>query len=216
MARASDSPSPPRVSAPDLPPRLAPADALRGGDLLQAELELTGTADLSHSSLEQCTLTADADSIDLTGATLLDVDIREPRVAAFGLRTAGIRRLRIRGGRIGTLDLSGTRIDELEIHDVRIDYLTLGGAKGADIRISHSTVRTLDLPQAEITRMAFDDCRADEVDPRGLRAKDVDLRRLDAASFVDANGLRGTTLTAFQIQQLAPTIAAGLGILIRE
>lgn len=216
MARASDPPSSPRVSAPDLPPHLEPADAVRGGDLLQAALDLTGTADLAHSSLEQCTITADADGVDLTGATLLDVDIREPRVASLGLRDTGIRRLRITGGRIGTLDLSGARIDELEIRDVRIDYLTLGGAKGADIRIAHSTVRTLDLPQAELTRVAFDACRAEEIDPRGLRAKDVDLRGLDAAAFLNANGLRGATLTTFQIQQLAPTIAASLGILIRD
>lgn len=148
----------------------------------------------------------------MTGSTILDVDAKDLRVASLTLRNSGIRRLRITGGRIGTLDLSGTRIDELEIRDVRVDYLTMGGAKDSDILIADCTIRTLDLPQAEITRMAFTGCRSDEVDPRGLRAKDVDLRGLDAAAFVDANSLRGTTLTTYQIQQLAPTIAAGLGI----
>lgn len=216
MARGSDSPAPPRISAPDLPPRLEPAQPTPGADLLQTALDLSGTMNLAHSSLEQCTVTADADSIDLTGATILDVDAKDLRVASMTLRNAGIRRLRITGGRIGTLDLSGTRIDELEIRDVRIDYLTLGGAKGTDILIANSTIRTLDLPQAEITRMRFEECRSEEVDPRGLRAKDVDLRGLDADVFVDTNSLRGTTLTTYQVQQLAPTIAAGLGIQIRD
>jgi hypothetical protein len=49
-----------------------------------------------------------------------------------------------------------------------------------------------------------------------MRATDVDLRGLDALAFLDANSLRGTTLTGFQVQQLAPVIAAGLGIQIKE
>ena len=216
MARVTDSPAAPRLSPPDLPPHLEPARPSRGADILQSTLELTGDVDLAHCSLEQCAITADANSIDLTGATILDVAATDLRAASITLRNAGIRRLRISGGRIGTLDLSGTRIDELEIRDVRIDYLTLGGAKATDILITDTTIRTLDLPQAEISRMAFSGCRSEEVDPRGLRAKDVDLRGLDADVFVDATSLRGTTLTTYQIQQLAPAIAAGLGIRILD
>lgn len=216
VTRASVSPVPPRVSEPDLPRHLERVEPARGADLLQATLHLSGDVDLAHSSLEQCMLTADAERVDLTGATVLDVDANDLRIASMTLRNAGIRRLRITGGRIGTLDLSGTRIDELQIRDVRIDYLSFGGAKGSDILIEDSTIRTLDLPQAEITRMAFISCRSDEVDPRGLRAKDIDLRGLDADTFTDANGLRGATLTTFQIQKLAPTIAAGLGIQIKD
>lgn len=216
MSPISDSPVPPRVSVPDIPTHLTSAEPSRSADLLAARLALSGTVNLAYASLEQCALTADAETIDLTGATILDVDVADIRAASVSLRNAGIRRLRITGGRIGTLDLSGTRIDELELRDLRIDYLSLGGAKGTDILVADSTIRTLDMPQAKLTRVAFENCRSDEVDPRGLRATDVDLRGLDADSFMDANGLRGTTLTTFQIQQLAPTIAAGLGIQIKD
>jgi len=161
-------------------------------------------------------LAADADGIDLIGATILDVDIPDIRVASLSLRNAGIRRLRVSGGRIGTLDLSSARIDELELRDLRVDYLNLGGAKGTDILFTGCTIRTLDMPQAELTRVRFYDCRSDEVDPRGLRATDVDLRGLDAIAFVDANGLRGTTLTTFQVQHLAPALAAGVGIQVKD
>lgn len=216
VARTSDSPVAPRFSAPDIPSHLTEAVAARSADLLAARLDLSGTVDLAYASLEQCTIAADADSIDLVGATILDVDMADVRVASLSMRNAGIRRLRITGGRIGTLDLSGTRIDELELRDLRVDYLNLGGAKGTDILIADSTIRTLDMPQAQLVRVRFDACRSDEVDPRGLRATDVDLRGLDAVAFVDANGLRGTTLTTFQVQQLAPTMAAGVGIQVRD
>lgn len=216
MARTTDSPAAPRVSPPDLPDRLEIAEPRRGADLLAARLDLTGDADLAHASLEQCVVAADVDALDLTGATILDVDMREVRVASMPLRNASIRRMRIVGGRIGTLDLSGARIDELELRDLRIDYLNLGGAKATDVLFAESSIRTLDIPQAELTRVGFENCRSDEVDPRGLRAKDVDLRGLDAMSFTDANSLRGVTLTGFQVQQLAPVIAAGIGIQVRD
>lgn len=216
MPDRSDGPAAPRVSAPDLPADLDIARPSRRADLVAARLELSGTVDLAHSSLEQCVLTADADALDLTGTTLVDVDFPGPRLAVLSLRDAGIRRVRITGGRIGTLDLSAARIDELELRDVRIDYLNLGAARGSDIVASGCTLRTLDMPQAVLTRVRFDDCRSDEVDPRGLRAVDVDLRGLDALAYTDANSLRGTTLTTFQVQQLATTLAAGVGIRVSD
>lgn len=216
MARTPDSPIAPRVSAPDIPPHLTAAKPTRGADLLAARLDLSGDVNLAYGSLEQCLVTADSDTIDLTGATILDVDITGIRAASMKLRNAGIRRLRITGGRIGTLDLSSTRIDELELRDLRIDYLSLGGSKGSDILVADSTLKALDMPQAELTRVRFENCRSNEVDTQGIRAAHVDLRGLDADAFMDTNSLRGTTLTTFQIQQLAPTIAAGLGIQIRD
>ncbi|MEV4775069.1 pentapeptide repeat-containing protein [Microbacterium sp. LWH12-1.2] len=215
MARSSDSPVAPRVTAPDLPEDLAPATPARRADLLAARLEIAGSADLAYASLEQCVVTADADTVDLTGATILDVAMTDMRVASLKLRNSGIRRLRITGGRIGTLDLSGARIAELELRDVRIDYLNLGTARAEDLEVTGCSIRAIDMPQAELTRVRFTSTRSDEVDPRGMRATHVDLRGLDALAYLDANSLRGTTLTEFQVQQLAPTIAAGLGIQIK-
>lgn len=216
VARTPDSPAAPRVSNPDIPARLGNAVAARSADLLADRLDLSGRVDLAYASLEQCVVAADADSVDLVGATILDVDMTDVRIASLSLRNAGIRRLRITGGRIGTLDLSGARIDELEMRDVRIDYLNLGGAKGTDMLIAHSTIRTLDMPQAQLVRVLFEDCRSDEVDPRGLRATDVDLRGLDAMSYVDTNGLKGVTLTGHQVQLLAPALATGVGIRVQD
>lgn len=216
MTRPSDSLIAPRVSPPDLPDVLTTAVPRRADDLLAAELTLRGDVDLAHSSLEQCRVTADAEGVDLVGATLLDVELSAPRIASLTMRDATVRRLRISGGRIGTLDLSSARIAELELVDVRIDYLTFGGARGEDIQLTGCTLRSLDMPQAELTRVRFENCRADEVDPRGMRATHVDLRGLDADAYLDVNSLRGVTMSPFQVQLLAPVMAAGLGIRLRD
>ena len=216
MARTPDSPVAPRVSAPDLPPTLESASPGRSADLIAARLDLADSVDLAYATLEQCSVAADAESVDLTGATVLDVEMSAVRIASLRLRDAGVRRLRITGGRIGTLDLSEAHVSELELRDVRVDYLNLGAATVTDAEIADCTIRTIDMPQAELTRVRFTGTTSDEVDPRGMRAKDVDLRGLDALAFLDANSLRGATLTSFQVQQLAPVIAASLGIQIKD
>ncbi|MEJ1086862.1 pentapeptide repeat-containing protein [Microbacterium sp. Mu-80] len=216
MARTSDSLITPRVSPPDLPDTLGTGTPSRATDLLAAEVALRGDVDLAHSSLEQCRLVADAESVDLTGSTLMDVEIVAPRVAALTMRDATVRRLRIAGGRIGTLDLSSARISELELADVRIDYLTFGAARTEDALIIGCTLRSLDVPHAELTRVRVEGSRAGEVDPRGMRATHVDLRGLDAEAFLDVNSLRGVTMSPFQVQLLAPVMAAGLGIRLRD
>lgn len=216
MARIPETPIAPRVSPPDLPDDFTPAEPRRSADLIAAALDLAGTVELAYASLEQCRVTADADTIDLTGATILDVEMSNLRVASLRMRNSGVRRLRISGGRIGTLDLSGARVAEWELRDVRIDYLNLGGSRVEDVDVIGCRIRALDMPQAELTRMRFTGSASDEVDTRGMRARDVDLRGLDAVSFLDANSLRGTTLTSFQVQQLAALIAAGLGIQIKD
>jgi len=216
MPRTPESPAAPRVSAPDLPPVLEPAAPGRRSDVFAARLELAGTVDLGYSTLEQCVVAADADAVDLTGGTVVDVDLSGVRIASLRMRDAGVRRVRIRGGRIGTLDLSQASVAELELREVRIDYLNLGAAKVTDLEVIGCTIRTIDLPQAELTRVRFADTSSDEIDTRGMRAKDLDLRGLDALSYLDANSLRGATLTSFQVQQLAPVIAAGIGIQVKD
>lgn len=195
---------------------LEPAAPGRRSDVFAARLDLTGTVDLAYSTIEQCVVSADADAVDLTGGTVVDVDLPGVRIASLKMRDAGVRRVRIRGGRIGTLDLSQASVAEVELREVRIDYLNLGAAKITDLEVTGCTIRTIDLPQAELARVRFADTSSDEVDTRGMRAKDLDLRGLDALSYLDAHSLRGATLTSFQVQQLAPVIAAGIGIQVKD
>ena len=214
MARKQDRPIAPRVSAPDLPDALEDAVPRRYADLQRSRLAgLAGDVDLEHASLEECVIAAPSvETLALRGATLIDVEISDIRAVSVVARDATIRRLRVTGGRIGTLDLADAGVAELELRDVRVDYLSFAGARLEDVRIVDSTIRAIDLPQARLTRVAFEGCRADEVDPRGMRAADLDLRGLDALSYLDVLALRGATLTDDQVRMLAPAFAAAAGI----
>lgn len=212
MATRITAPKAPIVSPPDLPGDLATAEPAPRADLAAAHIELRDVTDLAHSSIEQCVIAGQATSVDLRGATLFDVALTDIRIADLQARALTGRRIRIAGGRIGTLDLTDARLTEIELRDVRIDYLTLAGARVDHLQITDCTITTLDMPQAVLSRVAFDNTRADEVDPRGMRATDLDLRGLDALSYLDVTALRGATLDSRQAQLLAPALAAASGI----
>lgn len=214
MARASKRPVAPRVSAPDLPNHLDDAEPARGADLVQRQLpRLVGEVELSYATLEEVRIPgADVAALGLRGATLVDVDIDDIRAVEVIARDASLRRVRIHGGRIATLDLADARIAELELRGLRIDYLRLAAAELEDVLIADCTIGTIDLPRARLTRVAFDGSRADEVDPREMRATDLDLRGLDALSYLDPLALRGATLTEDQVRILAPAFAVAAGI----
>lgn len=207
------------MSPPDLPDDLARGPGWgRGGEYFQQHhTELDETTDASYSEISECRLTgASVETLTLTGANLVDIEIEQLRATTISARGARLRRVRMAGGRVGTLDLGMADIDEVELRGIRIDYLTLGGASIADLLVADCVIGSLDLPQATAQRVRFDDTRADEVDVRGLRAEDVDLRGLEMLSLTDAAALRGTTLSAVQVERLAPAFAAALGIQVKD
>jgi hypothetical protein len=219
MARREEHPFAPRVSPPDLPRDLEPGDELQpDGELFQRRFEdLAETTDAAHAEISECRVVgASVESLTLTGANLIDVDIDQLRATTVSARGARLRRVRITGGRIGTLDLGIADIDEVELRGIRIDYLSLGGARIEDLLVADCVIGSLDLPQATATRVRFDQTRADELDVRGLRAEDVDLRGLEMLSLTDAAALRGTTLSSDQVERLAPALASALGVRVKD
>jgi len=214
MPRTLPRPVPPRVSAPDLAQQLDEQAGLTArADHFQRRIELETETDAAHAALSECVIApASVSSVVLTGATLVDVAIDDLRATTVTARGARLRRVRIEGGRIGTLDLADAELDEVELRGIRLDYLSLASARIEDVVVVDCILGTLDLPASTATRVRFENSTAEDVDTRALRAEDVDLRGLEALSFTDAASLRGTTLSAPQIERLAPAFAATLGI----
>jgi len=159
---------------------------------------------------------ASVSRLDLTGATLSDVDIADLRATELVARNSRWTTVRLTGGRIGTLDLTGAELRGVELRGVRIDYLSLRGADASDVLIADCTVGTIDLPLATLSRAAFPGTHADEVATDALRAQHVDLRGLDALTFTSPESLRGTTLSEQQVDALAVPLARALGIDVRD
>ncbi|WP_404433112.1 pentapeptide repeat-containing protein [Microbacterium lacus] len=186
--------------------------------MLQARFEgLSGDVDAAHAHLSECIIVdATVGGLDLTGAVLTDVGITALRATEVKARNSRWRDILVSGGRIGTLDLTGADLTGVELRGIRIDYLALGSAKVSDLLMAECTIGSLDVPLATLSRVRFESTRVDEVDSRGVRAEHVDLRGLEALAFTDLSSLRGVTLSARQVELLATSFAAALGIDVRD
>jgi len=186
--------------------------------VLQVRFEgLSGDVDGAHSHISECVIADGAlGALDLTGAVLSDVSFTAVRATEVKARTGRWRTVLISGGRIGTLDLSGADLTGIELRGVRIDYLALGSAKVSDLLVVDCTIGSLDIPLATLSRVRFEGTRVDEVDSRGIRADHLDLRGLDALAYTDLSSLRGATLSGQQVELLATSFAAALGIDVRD
>lgn len=218
MARARIRPEPPHTSEPDLPPTLETARLIRSGEVTGARIELTGgVVDAAHSRLtESAIAAASVDRLDLTGAVVSDAVLEQPSVTELIARDGTWRTVVVRGGRIGSLDLSRGRWDAVVLDGVRIEYVSAGSATLRDIEVSDCRITTWDAPGARIERLRFARTRIDEVDTREMQAVDLDLRGLDALSFTDVRALRGATLSTAQVAEHAASLAAALGIDVRD
>lgn len=207
-------PAPPRVDPPDLPGRLGSGVLTPRADLLQVRV---AGAEGAHASLSECVLEAGVDDrLDLTGATLVDVEVEGLRATTFSGRGARLRRVHVAGGRVGTLDLADAELDEVELRGIRIDYLSLATARAVDVVIADCRIGALDLPRARLERVALPGSTVDELDARELGAKDLDLRGASLLAVTDPGSLRGATITMQQAHELAPAFASALGIRLAD
>ncbi|MGA5571789.1 pentapeptide repeat-containing protein [Streptomyces pseudogriseolus] len=132
---------------------------------------------------------------DLAGATLRDVELTDARLGGTQLHGAALERVRVRGG--------------------KIDFLNLRAAALKDVVFEGCVLVEPDFGGARLERVEFVDCTLKGVDLSGAVLKDVDLRR--AASLEIARGvdrLSGAVISPSQLLDLAPSLAAELGIVV--
>ncbi|MFD1660437.1 pentapeptide repeat-containing protein [Streptomyces caeni] len=134
---------------------------------------------------------------DLAEATLRDVDLVDARLGGVRLHGAVLERVLVRGG--------------------KIDYLNLRGARLTDVVFEGCVLVEPDFGGARLERVEFTDCVLKGADLTGAALRDVDLRRaaeLDLARGVDR--LSGAVVSHAQLLDLAPVLAAELGLRVAE
>ncbi|MFJ6719768.1 pentapeptide repeat-containing protein [Streptomyces sp. NPDC091259] len=130
---------------------------------------------------------------DLSGASLRDVELVEARLGGVRLHGAVLERVVVRGG--------------------KIDYLNLREARLKDVVFEGCVLVEPDFAGAVLERVEFRDCTLRGADFQGARMTDVDLREaveLGIARGVEA--LAGAVISPAQLYDLAPALAAQLGL----
>ncbi|MFI2642690.1 pentapeptide repeat-containing protein [Streptomyces sp. NPDC018610] len=155
-------------------------------------------ASLRHARLLDSVLTGVRGvGTDLADATLRDVELTDARLGGTQLHGAVLERVRIRGG--------------------KIDYLNLRRARLRDVVFEGCVLVEPDFGGARLERVEFVDCALTGAEFGAVTLTDVDLR--GAAPLEIAGGaerLAGAVISTGQLLDLAPVLAARLGIRVED
>ena len=137
-----------------------------------------------------------ATAIQAPDTTWRDTLIAGLRVGAFMASGSMWDLVRLRGVKANLLDLRGARLVDVVFEDCEIDELDLGGGDVRAVRVEGSSIEDLSV--------------------EGARLAEVDLVGARLGVVRGITGLRGTTVSPAQLLDLAPQMAADLGIVVRD
>lgn len=175
-----------------------------------AGLHLDGIAFLA-SHLDRCGL----DEAVLRGGRLAECLLTELHAVSLDVADAVWRETLVEDPRIGALSAPGASWDNIRIRGGKLDFVNLSGAKLADVVFERCVIGELDLGQAQVQRLRLDGVKLGVLDCTGARLIDVDFTGAEIGAVRGIDGLRGATISASQLLDFAPLLAAHLGVRVR-
>lgn len=169
--------------------------------------------DLTGIALTGCVLQAPV----LTGATLRGARIVGSRMSdgfATSLRAAQSlwRDVLLERMRIGSGELFDADLVSVQLRGGKVDDLNGRGSRWSDVRVEGCIITTLDLAGARLERVAFPGCRIGTLELSGTTCTEVDLRGATIGHVNGLEGMRGATIDAGQLIDLAPLLARHVGV----
>ncbi|WP_369207849.1 pentapeptide repeat-containing protein [Streptomyces sp. PU-14G] len=176
-------------------------------------LDLSGTdgggATLLDVGMYSCAL----DEARLARLRVIDSVLEGVWGVGMDLAGAELRDVELRDARLGGVQLHGSRLNRVLVRGGKIDYLNLRQARLTDVTFEGCVLNEPDFGGASLERVAFRDCVLRRAELHQVRCKNVDLRgatELDIATGV--GNLAGAVVSSGQLMELAPAFAAQLGV----
>lgn len=170
----------------------------RGARFLECALRDVGLdeARLGDARLLSCVLEqVRGVGTQLAGAQLRDVELIQARLGGVQLHAATLERVRVVGG--------------------KIDFLNLRQSKLQDVTFEGCVLLEPDFAGATLRRVSFVDCDLRQASFSQATLKDVDFRGASTLDIADGfDRLAGAVVTTTQLLDLAPALAARLGIIV--
>jgi uncharacterized protein YjbI with pentapeptide repeats len=155
------------------------------------------------------------DGGDLEAATWRGGGLRQVRFMGVRMPRSTWHGVELTDCSLAGVDLSLARLTRVTVTGGVLQAVNLRRARLEDVVFEDCVLRDVDLGSATLRRVRFPGCRIERIDLTAMTARETDLRgaRLDIARGVDR--LRGTVIDHGQLIDLAPTLAAHLGLEVR-
>lgn len=215
-----------RPPGPRLPTRLEPHDltTIEPGGRYEAAAftSAEGSGQLSgHAApaarflgctLTNCTLTG----CDLQQTVLRDVAAQQLRAVGTDLSGGAWTGVEITDSLLSGVQLFDLTADRVTFRDCKLDAVNLRGATLTDARFERCTLTDTDLGSATLRRVSFRDCHLTALDLTKATLTEVDLRGSELHLTRGVESLRGATIDSTQLVALAPTLAAHVGLTVKD
>ena len=222
MARKSGEK--PSWMAPERPFELPRLTAF-GDDLLEArrdyeaidfvDRDFTGQ-DASDARFLACRmLRCRLDGLSLRRARIIESMLADVHGATVEMTDSTWRDSRLSGGRLGAAALTAATWTGIRVRGSKLGFLDLAGARLEDVIFEGCEIGGLDVRSARLRSVGFIDCTIDELNVAGATLAKVDLSGARIRSLVGVENLRGAIVSSEQLIDLAPILAASLGLEVR-
>jgi uncharacterized protein YjbI with pentapeptide repeats len=156
------------------------------------------------------------EGLSMRRARLVDCLLADVFGASVDFADSTWRNSRITGGRLGALTLSGAAWTDVRVRGVKLGFVNLAGARLEDVAFEECEIGSLDAGSAQLRSVAFVDCAVAELNVAEATLSKVDLSGARLKTLVGVESLRGAIIGRDQLLDLAPLLAAQLGVEVRE
>ena len=184
--------------------------------ILFADRDLAGQ-DAADARFLECRFErCGVDGLSMRRARLVDCLLADVHGASVDFSDSTWRDSEIAGGRLGALTLPGATWTDIRVRGVKLGFVNLAGARIEDVVFEECEIGSLDAGSANLRSVAFVDCALQELNVVEATLSKVDLSGARLKTLVGVESLRGAIIGRDQLLDLAPLLAAQLGVEVRE
>ena len=207
-----------KPAAPFSLPKLADfdGDALEIGHdydgILFSDLDFSGQ-DAADAKFLECHIErCGVEGLTLRRARIVDSLLTEIHGSSLDLADSAWRDSHMVGGRLGVLTLTGATLKCVRIKAMKLGFVNLAGSRLEDVVFEGCEIGTVDVGAARLHTVSFVDCDVAELNVSEATLVKVDLSGARLKSLIGIENLRGATISHGQLMDLAPLLAAQLGV----
>lgn len=171
--------------------------------------------DASGSRFMECAFTGTAfEGGRLRRARFLEVWGREMRFVGTDLAETSWQDGTLLGSVAAGAQVYSAELTRVVFQGCKLDAVNFRTAKLTDVTFDNCLLRNVDFGGATMTRVRFPDCKLSKVDLTKVTLDQVDFRGAQLDLALDPGSMRGAIIGPDQLFDLAPMLAAALGIVV--
>ncbi len=156
------------------------------------------------------------DELELPRARFSECLLAEVHATSIDVRDSVWRDCLLADGRIGALAAPGASWTSVRIRGGKLNFVDLSGSRLRHVVFEGCSIGELDLGEAQVRSVRFVGCHLDVLIVEGARLTEVDLSGADLRGLRGIGNLRGATVSREQLIDLAPLLAAHVGLSVLE